>query len=188
MTREGDAHQGDPAHVVLIGFRAAGKTTVGRELARRMGLGFVDTDELVAARAGASVAEILRRDGEGALRRLEHAVLAGLARDPPCVVATGGGIVEYGPSVEVLKRLGRVVWLDPPFAAIEARLRRSRGRPALVGSDPVKEAGMLLSRRRPMYESLAEIHVRPLGWSVEETARRVERALRDRASGPSGTW
>lgn len=108
--------------IVLTGFMGAGKTTVGRELANRLAWPFVDLDERIEARAGATVRELFERDGEAAFRSIEREELAGALAADPAVVATGGGTLAFPANLELARQRGLVVWLNPTFATIVRRM------------------------------------------------------------------
>jgi shikimate kinase len=132
--------------IVLVGMRAAGKTTLGRALAAALDAEFLDLDELLERRHRASCAELIARRGVGGFRRLEEAELRALARElrvrraPSAnggghvVIATGGGVVEHAASRRLLPRLGTVVWLQAPLADVERRIAASSRPPLLAGS------------------------------------------------------
>jgi shikimate kinase len=164
--------------VLLIGFRGAGKTTIGRRVARRLKRPFLDVDREIERRTGQSVRAFFRRRGEAEFRRFEERVLRDLARRPPHVVATGGGIVERGACRRILSRLGPCVWLDVAEAELMRRLGRSSGRPILTGGSVVDEAPELLRRRRPWYRALAVIRIRCGSASAERIAARIDRRIR----------
>lgn len=108
--------------VYLTGFMGAGKSTVGRELAARLSWPFVDLDEEVELAAGLAVREVFEQRGEPEFRRLERgALLATLDRDP-AVVAVGGGTLTVADNLETARAGGLVIWINPPFAAIVARI------------------------------------------------------------------
>src|SRR5262245_31769003 len=100
-----------PRNVILTGFMASGKTTVGRVLARMLGWRFTDLDRVVERRAGRSIPALFRRRGEQAFRRLEHEAIRGLRRRRGWVVAAGGGAPVVPRNRPWLRRAGRVVWL-----------------------------------------------------------------------------
>ncbi len=106
----------------LTGFMGAGKTTVGRELARRLGWTFVDLDEEVESRAGMAVREIFARHGEADFRRRERELLAETWSVDPAVVAVGGGTLADPATLESARAHGTVVWLNPSFATLVGRI------------------------------------------------------------------
>jgi len=150
------ADEHDP-HVVLVGLSGTGKTSIGRLVAERLGLDFVDTDAAVEARAGRSVREIFANDGEAAFRALEAGVLADtLAASAPTVVAAGGGAVI---TEEARKRLGAldvfVVWLCAEPAFLAARAAGKAHRP-LLDDDPVATLSRLAAERRGWFEEVSD--------------------------------
>lgn len=160
--------------LVLIGLRGAGKTTVGRALARRLGRPFVDLDAEVERRTGATPAHLIRTAGVGVLRREERAAVRGLVGRRGLVVATGGGVVEHGKNLPCLAGLGPCVWLEVPPEVAAARVRADRrDRPALApGESPLAEARRLLARRGPRYARLAAARVDAQG-TVDEVVGRL---------------
>lgn len=166
------------AAVCLIGLRCAGKSTVGRALAERLGRRFVDLDEVLAERGGrASAGALLAAVGEGEFRELETLTLSELlATEEPLVVATGGGCVESPGSRHALSA-ARTFWLDAPVEVLAARLRADpTPRPSLTGADPAEELAVLARRRRPLYEGLSEARLdatRPVAELAGEIAERL---------------
>jgi len=148
-------------HVVLIGLMGAGKTTVGQRLASRLARPFVDTDDLVEATAGRTVAQIFADDGEPAFRALERAAVADACASPtPLVIAVGGGAVVDPESRRVIEAAGIVVWLRASAAELAARVGRGEGRPLLAGATAPAEMLERLARlREPSYEAVADVTV-----------------------------
>ena len=150
----------------------AGKTVVGRSLARRMNVPFVDLDEVIEAMEGTSISEIFDQHGEPVFRDLERKALATALDEPAGVIAAGGGLVEDPLN---RKRLAdeTVVFLDVSLDDALARIDDDERRPMLALVDP----GELLARRRPMYEGVADISVdttsRPVEDVVDEIASRI---------------
>jgi len=158
---------------VLVGFRAAGKTTIGRELARLLRRPFLDLDREIERSTGRSVARIFASDGEPAFRRLEARALRDLRARPAAVIATGGGVIERAESRRIVCAAGLVVWIQVSEAELVRRLARSRRRPSLTGRAVSVEARDLLRRRRPWYRAVADRVVRCGDASPSELARRI---------------
>ncbi|HEY7107331.1 MAG TPA: shikimate kinase [Acidimicrobiia bacterium] len=165
----------EPRHLVLVGLMGAGKTTVGTRCAARMGRDFVDTDQLVEATAGISVAEVFERDGEAAFRELERAAVRDACASPaPLVIACGGGAVLDAGSRAVLQASGLVVWLQAPAAVLGARVGSAEDRPLLGGeAGAVTTLERLAVLRAPAYEAAAEITIDTDGRTVDEVATLV---------------
>ena len=145
--------------VVLVGMMGAGKTTVGRELAGRLGWRFLDTDALVEATVGSTVAELFASRGEAAFRLEESSVLAeSLVGGGPAVVSVGGGAVVAPANRELLATAGAVVWLRADPATLAARVGSGVGRPLLDG-DPAGALAALDDVRRPFYGEVADVTV-----------------------------
>lgn len=142
-------------HLVLVGMMGAGKTTVGRECARRLGRPFVDVDDVVAATAGMPIADIFSSRGEPAFRELERQAIADVCASPePLVVACGGGAVLDADNRRRLRDAGVVVWLQAPPDVLVGRVGDGNGRPLLAG-DPHGALRRLASMREPAYEAAA---------------------------------
>lgn len=185
-------------HIYLVGLMGAGKSSVGWRLARRLGVGFVDTDEAVEARTGVSVAHIFEMEGEEGFRVREAGVLAEVGGEiggevdggGGKVVATGGGIVLREGNCRLLRETGRVVYLRASVGVLWGRLERGRmRRPLLHGAGTEEEvkrrlAG-LLEVRAPIYEGVADWVVE-VGWgSAGEVAREVEGLIRQSLGSPN---
>lgn len=185
-TRDGRADEGavSPARtVVLVGFMGAGKTTVGRQLAGRLGWRFVDADDEVERRAGRPIAEFFAADEEPAFRAMEAEVVTDLVTtDERRVVATGGGWAADPERVRSLPPTARAVWLR---VSPEVAVRRASGegrahpepvRPLLEVDDPLEAARSLLAARRPGYAAAGtkiETDGREPGDIVEEIVREL---------------
>ena len=165
--------------VVLVGFMGAGKTSVGRSLARRLGWRFVDVDTVVAERSGRGIDEIFRTDGEGAFRLLEAAAATDALREAHVVVATGGGWAAREGALESLPSGCVSVWLG---VGAEEAVRRAEGdasvRPLLAVEDPLENASRLLSGRRPFYRR-ADVRVDTEGRSVDDVTTRILEILQE---------
>ena len=158
--------------VFLIGFMGAGKTTVGRLLASRMGIDFVDLDQEVAAREGESVDAIFRARGEVGFRLAERSALSGLATRENTVVACGGGVVTDEGSRSILETAGTTVYLAVSPEDAMARIGSETGGRPLLSAEPDSVAGLLASREA-LYLETARFAVDTSGLSAEQVAERV---------------
>jgi shikimate kinase len=153
------ATAGPGKHLVLIGLMGAGKTTVGRECARRLERAFVDTDDLVTQTANMTVEAIFADGGESRFRRIEHDVVADVCASPePLVIACGGGTVLDPENRRALRAAGIVVWLRAPAATLLARVGNGATRP-LLRADPAGALARLERLREPAYEAAAHASV-----------------------------
>jgi shikimate kinase / 3-dehydroquinate synthase len=140
--------------VVLVGFMGAGKTTVGRIIAERLGQPFVDSDVLIEQRLGRNVRDIFATEGETYFRELEHATIADLVRGQEAVIALGGGAVE-DLRTRALLRNARVIYLRIGYQAAMSRVQGDEYRPMLHRPD----LDELYSRRLPVYEALSMLTI-----------------------------
>jgi shikimate kinase len=146
---------GGHGHVVLVGMMGAGKTTIGRRLARRLERPFVDSDEQVEARTGRTVREIFEADGEPAFRRIEtEALCEALGSVTPSVIAAAGGTVLAEVNREAMRHAGTVVWLRADPSVLARRVRNGTHRP-LLADDPDAVLRKLDADRRDLYEAVA---------------------------------
>lgn len=145
-------------NIVLIGYRAVGKTSIGRILAQELNMSFLDTDQLLEEKIGEGIASFVKRQGWEAMRVLETDVLRSLKGIQNCVIATGGGCVESKENQILLRSLGHVVWIKAPAYKILERLS-SGIRPPLTGFPPETELELVLKRRNPLYLSAADMVV-----------------------------
>jgi shikimate kinase len=133
----------------------SGKSTVGRQLARRLALPFVDTDHVIEQRIGCSIREFFQREGEPAFRDVEEAVIGELARTGPQVVATGGGAVLRQANREALRAAGQVIYLRSSPEDVFRRVRHDGNRPLLQVDDPLGKLRELYAQRDPLYRDAA---------------------------------
>ncbi len=164
-------------HLVLVGLMGAGKTTVGELVAARLARPFVDTDRLVEANAGMTVAEIFELRGEAAFRALEHDAVADACASPtPLVIACGGGAVLDAANRRALRDAGVVVWLQASPAELGARVGTDAAvdRPLLRrGAPAAATLERLTQLRAPAYEAAAHVTVNTDALAVDDVADRV---------------
>ena len=158
-----------PGLVFLIGFMGAGKTTVGRYLARLIGWDFVDLDEEIVAAERRSITQIFALEGEAYFRRREADVLASLRDRTRLVVACGGGTYAHEDNRRLIDRLGRSVWIQLPLEVALRRCASAPGRPLLKDG---AQAEALYRRRLPSYRAAA-LHVDAHDLSAREVAERI---------------
>lgn len=169
-----------------MGYRATGKTTVGRLVAERLGRAFLDADAELERREGRTVASIFARDGESGFRYLEERLLLALCEEHPgAVLATGGGAILRETNRRSLKGFGRVIWLEAPAGVLVERLRRDGGsRPALTSSGLLDEVASVLEAREPFYRSVADRVVDASPDDPEVVAESVLLGLAGLGGGP----
>ena len=162
--------------IVLIGLMGAGKTTVGRRLAQRMRLPFVDADHEIEAAAGMSVADIFERFGEPYFRDGERRVIARLIDGIPKVIATGGGAFMHEATRALILDQSIAIWLDAEPAVLADRVSRRDTRPLLRGGDPQQLLTQLAAVRNPFY-ALAPIRVESVVAPHDATVDAILKAI-----------
>jgi shikimate kinase len=157
------------APIFLVGFMGAGKTTVGRALAKHLNCRFDDLDDLIEARAGKSINQIFSELGEAEFRRLEAEAVSSCREYERAVIALGGGTFVSEANRDLLREVGKTVWLDCPLEICLARIRGDRSRPLLATE---QEMRALLERRLPEY-AMADFTVVTETRTPEEIARKI---------------
>lgn len=163
-------------NVVLIGFMASGKTSVGRRLARRLGYTFLDTDQFIEGELGCTIADVFAIQGEPYFRELERRLAARLHQLQNTVVSTGGGMPIAPGNLELLRRAGAVVFLKASLEDILARLERDTRRPKVQGGDLREKVSGLLAERLPVYEQ-ADLVVESHGKGINRVCGEIIRHL-----------
>ncbi len=169
--------QPDSRALVLVGMMGAGKTTIGRRLAARLGRRFVDADRALEERCGVPIATIFELEGEDGFRRRERAMLDELVALPNVVLATGGGAVLDEENRRRIRERGWVVYLKAAAPDLWQRLRRDRSRPLLQTANPRERIAQLLAQREPLYESVAHWTVTSVHQPVDELVEHIIDAL-----------
>ena len=171
------------SRVVLIGFMGAGKSTVGRLVARRLGYRFEDMDQRIESRTGRRIAAIFREDGEETFRAMERDEAEALGGTTRCVVAAGGGAFARSPTRALLQRGAVTVWLRCDIDTVSARIPADGTRPLAANRDIMRA---LLAEREASYR-MADVTVDAVG-TPDEVADRVVALVQDRLQDatPSG--
>lgn len=161
---------------MLVGLMGAGKTNIGRRLAQRLGLGFVDADSEIEAAAGETIEEIFERRGEAAFREGERKVIARLLGNAPHVLATGGGAFMDADTRALIRERGISIWLRADLDLLHQRVSRRNNRPLLKQGNPREILARLIDQRYPVYAQ-ADVAVDTVDGPPEATLDRVIAAL-----------
>jgi shikimate kinase len=161
-------------NIVLIGYRGAGKSAVGKMLAARLGRELISTDAEIVKRAKQSIPEIVAQHGWEYFRDVESAVCRDLAGRDQLVIDTGGGAILRPLNVEVLKRNGKFIWLSATVETITARIGGDTQRPSLTGAKSfVQEITEVLRDRAPKYQAAADYMIQTDGRSIQQLVEAV---------------
>lgn len=179
--------------IVLIGYRATGKSTVGRILAEKMKIPFWDTDMMVEKILGMPIKEIVALHGWDFFRAKERETIELLTKKEDCVIATGGGVVLFRENVDllkqnvdILKQSSVIIWLNAPLEDIIERLKRDAQkdatRPQFTPGNIVQETIDTMRERFPLYESAADHIVDTLDKDAPQVAREIYQYLRKKGN------
>ena len=147
-------------NIVLTGFMASGKTTVGRRITELSDYEFIDTDEMIVEREGRSINDIFAADGEEYFRRVEREVIREAAKLDNKVISTGGGVVLNPENIEELRKNGIVFNLDPDFPVIEQRVTRAAQTRPLMQNQSIEDIKKRFDDRKPLYDNCDyKIHI-----------------------------
>ena len=163
--------------LILIGMMGAGKTTVGKELARRRKLRFADCDHEIIARTGVSIPTIFEIEGEDGFRRRETHMMDELTQEPNIVIATGGGVVLSPENRDLMHARGIVVYLNVPPQILYERTRHDRNRPLLQVDNPRRRIEELYQQRDPLYREVAHLIIEGGRGNPGTMVRMIENAL-----------
>jgi shikimate kinase len=166
-----------PRTVALVGLMGAGKSAIGKRLALKLGLPFVDADDEIERAAGCSIAEFFERFGETEFRAGERRVISRLLAGPPHVLSTGGGAYMDPETRALMKMHAITVWLRADLEVLYDRVRKRTHRPLLRQGDPREILERLISQRYPVYAE-ADLVVESTAQPVEVTTDQVLEALR----------
>ena len=167
----------DESRIFLVGPMGAGKTTIGNQLARSLNLDFIDLDQELERRTGASVSLIFDIEGESGFREREKKLIDELTQRDRTVLATGGGAVLAADNRQRLSRRGFVVYLKTPLETLVERTRYDTSRPLLHSGDPAATLGEILQVREPLYAEVADLVVDSGKLSVKQVLKMISEEL-----------
>lgn len=165
-------------NIFFVGLMGAGKTTVGRLLAKSLDMLFYDTDHEIERRTGVRIPVIFEVEGEAGFRRREAAMIEELSQLPGVVLATGGGAVLMPENRENLKRNGTVIYLRANVHELWLRTRNDKNRPLLQNADPRSRLELLFAERDPLYREVATHIVDTGGQPVSAIVHQIENLLK----------
>ena len=176
-----------PRTVALVGLMGAGKSAIGRRLAQRLGLPFVDADDEIEHAAGCTIGEFFEKYGEAEFRAGERRVIARLLDEPPRVLSTGGGAYMDAETRALMRVKAVTVWLRADLDVLYDRVRRRGHRPLLRQGDPKEILGRLMTQRYPVYAE-ADLVVDSTAQPADRTTEQVIEALQAHLRAqPTGT-
>lgn len=167
-----------PRTISLVGLMGAGKSAIGKRLAQRLGLPFVDADDEIEHAAGCTIGEFFEKYGEAEFRAGERRVIARLLDEPPHVLSTGGGAYMDPETRALMRDKAVTVWLRADLDVLFDRVRRRTHRPLLSQGDPREILGNLMTKRYPIYAE-ADIVVESTAQPADRTTEQTIEALRD---------
>lgn len=173
-------------HIVLIGMMGSGKTALGRQLALRLNLPFIDSDSEIEKATGMKIAHIFEEQGEAAFRNIERVKIAKLLAAEPCVLSTGGGAILSQETRQLIAQTSIAIWLKARLETLLTRLSKDKSRPLLKTDDPATRLQQLLETRTPFYAS-APIHIDTDVKNFEETVEAMLQAVQNHLHSVSST-
>lgn len=169
-------------NIFLVGLMGAGKTTVGKLLAKRLQKTFLDSDHELERRTGVKIPLIFELEGEAGFRERESALIDELTRLENIILATGGGAVLRSENRSALAQRGTVIYLNAKPEDLWLRTQHDKNRPLLQTPDPKGRLSELYAQRDPLYREIADIIIASGHQNVHHAAREVERRLRELAA------
>lgn len=173
----GSVEHRDPTRIALIGLPGSGKTTIGRNLARKLRLEFCDTDQIIQSRLGLPIRDFFEENGEAAFREIEANLLSELCALDHCVISTGGGIILREMNRTLLRSNFCCVYLKADPQYLIRRLKSDKTRPLLQTGNPMQALTNLYKDRHGLYEEVAHVTAETGSASVSTLVDNVERQL-----------
>lgn len=164
-------------NIYLVGLMGVGKSTVGKKLASRLGISFIDCDQELERRNGVTVTTIFDIEGEAGFRKRETRLLEELAGQNIGIIATGGGVVTQEVNRTLLKQKGRVIYLNASVDLLWSRLRYCKNRPLLETENPKMRLQTLFEQRDPLYREVSDMVVNVGKGSALNTVKKIQHVL-----------
>jgi shikimate kinase len=162
------------SNIFLVGPMGAGKTTIGRQLARKLGMQFLDSDRVIEERTGADIPLIFEKEGEDGFRKREQAVIDELTLQDNLVLATGGGVILSADNRKALAQRGQVIYLHSDIKSLVERTSKDQNRPLLqTGHDPHSVLRQILEQREPLYRETADFTVDTSNTSIRNVIQAI---------------
>jgi len=166
------------SNIILVGLMGAGKSTIGRSLAKKLKKGFFDSDRVIEERTGVDIATIFEIEGEQGFRDRETQVIKELCEKDNIVLATGGGSILRQENRDCMKTSGQVIYLCTTAELLYSRIRYDKSRPLMQTSNPLKTLKNLLEDREPYYEDVSNLKIITGKQKATVIVKRVEEALK----------
>lgn len=161
-------------NIVLIGMRGVGKTTIGKEVAKKLGRQFIEMDDIIAQKAGMTIAQIVKKHGWKYFRELESEVTKEVCQLDNVVISAGGGVVEQEENIKNLKRKGKTVLLTGSADTLVLRIRPNSKRPLLTAAKTMREdIKTVLQRRDKLYHDAADVIIHTENKRINEVIEEV---------------
>jgi len=160
-------------NIFFVGFMGAGKSTVARNLQKRLKMNLVEMDERIEKEQGMTIPEIFEKYGESRFRDLESELILTIGKEGNTIVSCGGGVVVRPENIEYMKKNGMVIFLSAKPETVFDRVKDSTNRPILNGNMNVEYIGELMEKRRALYEAAADVKISTDGKSIDEITDEV---------------
>ncbi len=174
-------------NLFLVGPMGSGKTTIGRQLARRLKKSFIDSDHEIEDHTGASISLIFDIEGEEGFRTREKAIIDELTQQENIILSTGGGVILSAENREHLKNRGIVIYLHAPLKKLFYRTSRDRNRPLLQTNNPREKLRQIVEERDPLYRETADLIVETENRTVHQVVSYIIRQVKDSKKEPNNT-
>lgn len=172
-----DTRADDGSNIVIIGFMATGKTTLGKELSKSLGMKFLDADKIIEEKVEMTIPEIFGKHGEEYFRLVEKETIKDISKSQDKIVSCGGGVCLDPENIRNIKKMGKVILLEADPETISGRIKNDISRPLLKDKDKIEEIKKIMDERRDSYHKSADIIIDTSGKSVFNIIDEILRKL-----------